>query len=118
MEVDVPRQASLISQRRYELVAQIVLQVRRVVMDTGRGQSSGENLNVNGAGCGQPIRPKCCYRVGICWKAFKVVHTRGKGINNAWIGGCRRWNDESRAYRQPRIIDDVGRNSDLFAIIV
>src|ERR1700693_5903039 len=99
MEVDVPRQASLISQRRCELVTQIVLQVRRVVMDTGRGQSAWENLNVNGPGCGQPIRPKCCDRVGICWKALKVVHTRGKSINNAWIGRCRRWNEESRDYR-------------------
>ncbi len=52
VEIDVTGQAPLIPQRRYELMPQIVLHIRRVVVDTHSGQSGGEDAHVNRAGCG------------------------------------------------------------------
>src|SRR6266404_3062043 len=108
MEVDVTGQASLISQRRCELMTQIVLNVRRVVMDTRGRQSGREDAEENRAGCWEPIRAKGCNRVRVRRIAVKVVRIRRKGIHNAavWKGlrATRRVViAERRGHRQPWI---------------
>src|SRR5258708_2221823 len=49
---DITRQASHVSQRRYQMVAEIVLGVQRVVMDTHGRKVRGENVDADLAGCG------------------------------------------------------------------
>src|SRR5260370_14687109 len=121
MEEGVTRQASLISQRGYELVTQIVLGIQRVVMDTRGGQGAREDLNANGASCWQSICAKTRNRVRVRWIAVKVVHARGKGIDNTALRQPLRTTQIGRAalahcrkYDHTRIIDDSGPNNALF----
>src|SRR5260370_33405440 len=106
MEVDVTGQASLISQRRCELMTQIVLNVRRVVTDTRGRQSGREDAEENRAGCWEPIRAKGCNRVRVRRIAVKVVRIRRKGIHNAAVWkrlrrARTRLTDAGRGHRQP-----------------
>src|SRR5260370_15860433 len=58
MEISVARQASLISHRSHEIVAQVVLGVHGPVMGTRGGQCTGEDFNVHGAACWHAIHAK------------------------------------------------------------
>src|SRR5579859_1245881 len=65
VEVGITRQAALISQRRHEVMTQIVLGIQRIVMGTHGRQVRGEDADIDGAGGGQSIRAKGQNRVGI-----------------------------------------------------
>src|SRR5207244_13153430 len=76
MEEDVARQAALISQSGHEVVAQVVLRVQRVVMDTHSRQVRGEDLNIDRAGGWQTIRAKTRNRIGVGRIPEERVHVR------------------------------------------
>src|SRR5580700_5139005 len=125
MEVGVTRNASLISQRRDELVTQIVLEIRRVVMRARSGKVVGEDLNADGAGGWQSIRPKTRNRIWVRGIATDGVRTRGEGIDNsAVVRKCLRAATgrgvgiaEPRKRHQSGVIDDIRRNSELYPVI-
>src|SRR3984957_13217618 len=124
MEVAVTRQASLISQRCHELVTQVVLGIQRIVVDARGGQSAGEDLNTDGASCWQSIRAKTRNRVRVRRIAGKIARIRRKGIRNATIRQRLRASRDGRPglaqvrrYRQAGILEDIGRDGDLFSVI-
>src|SRR6266851_1506277 len=94
------------------------------MMDTRRGQGSGEDLHANRTSRWQSIRAKARNRIRVGWKAGKIVRIRRKRIDDAavWQGlravpRSRGILNEGRENHQSRIIHDVGRNGDLFAVI-
>ena len=78
MEENVIGHASLVSERRHELVTQIVLNIRGVVMRPHRrqgvGKEAGEDLHVGGACYRQTVYAKAGDRIRVRGKAVKVVY--------------------------------------------
>ena len=85
MEEGVTRQAPLVSQGRYELVAQIVLGIQRVVMNAQGRQRAGEDAEGNLTGCWEPIRAKARNRVRVRWITVQAMRIRREGIDNAAV---------------------------------
>src|SRR5208282_3862825 len=123
MEEGVTRQGSLIPQRCYELVTEIVLSIRRVVMYTRCGQGAGEDFHANGTGCWQSIRAKARNCVRVRGIAGKIVHTRRESINNSTVRqrlratrGGRSVLGERWEHHRSWVIADIGRNGDLLPV--